>query len=119
MSTPQSIRDAERQLASLAPSIGPREQLRQQVLEDASESSVRSRSKQRGSQSLVIAAVVVMVLSPLIGQLTRTKLPTGPSSKQVNAQALGATKQVGNFHWSLVDVFLRNQQRMRSRHMNR
>lgn len=118
-SPPSKYSDVERQLASLAESIQPRENVRDRLLENASVSSSRARSRRRAAELIVMVSFVLIVLSPMISQLTKTRLRKGPSSSEVQMQAINATHHQQSFGWALVDVFVQARQRMSSPHRGR
>lgn len=120
MTTPSSrFADVERQLASLAGSIRSREHVRGETLEQASHSSTRARSRRRAAEMIIMTSFILIMLSPLISHLTKAKLRTGPTSREVEMQAINATHHQQSFGWSLVDVFVQARQRMRSPHRGR
>lgn len=118
-SPPSEYAEVERQLASLAESIQPREGVRDRLLENASQSSTRARSRRRAAELIIMVSFVLIMLSPMISQLTKAKLRQAPTSGEVQLQAINATHHQQSFGWALVDVFVQAKQRMSSPHRGR
>jgi hypothetical protein len=107
----------ERQLAKLGGSIHPISGHRDQMLQRASESVVRSRSKLRTAQVAIAMSVLLIVISPIIGALTRVKVSSPPTADQANAEALQHARESQlSFDWALVDVFNRFRESKRVKH---
>lgn len=102
----QPFNEIERQIASLAPSITVGESSRDQMLDRARDSSTLDRGRKKTAQSIIIASLMVIVISPLIGSLTRVDVPSNSSAEEVHQLSLrDAEKKRQTFSWSLVDFF--------------
>ncbi|MCO8123939.1 hypothetical protein NHH03_19500 [Stieleria sp. TO1_6] len=96
----------EQQIAALGRSITPSSNHRDKVLRRASDASVRTRSKRRSAQIVVVMSLLLLVVSPLIGVLTRIEPPGPATAEQANQEALRhAAENRMSFDWALVDVF--------------
>lgn len=112
----QSSDSVERQLAMLGGSINAKSGHRDEMLQRASESVVRSRSKLRSAQVAVGMSVLLIVISPIIGALTRVQVSSPPTAKQANAEALDRARESQlSFDWALVDVFSRFRESKRAK----
>ena len=101
-------RSIERQIAALGGSIGPGHRHRDEMLDNASDSVGRSCSKLRSAQVAIALSFVLLVVSPLLGMLTRVQAPVPATAKQANSAALQrAEENQMSFDWALVDVFSR------------
>ena len=102
----QSVDSVERQIAVLGGSIGAKRRHRDGMLQRASETVVRSRSKVRTAQVAIGMSVLLLLISPIIGALTRVKVAPPPTARQANAEALDHARETQmSFDWALVDVF--------------
>ena len=102
----QSVDSVERQIAVLGGSIGAKSRHRDGTLQRASETVVRSRSKLRSAQVAIGMSVMLILISPIIGALTRVKVSSPPTARQANAEALDRARETQmSFDWALVDVF--------------
>lgn len=96
----------ESQLAMLAGSISPGRRHRQRVLEEANDSVGRLRGKKRTAQVIVALSVVLILVSPLIGALSRIDAPGPQRAADANAAALRhAEASRLSFDWALVEIF--------------
>ena len=101
-------RSIERQIAALGGSIVPGNRHREEMLDRASDSVGRSNSKLRSAQVAIALSLVLLVLSPLLGVLTRVQAPVPVTAKQANSAALQhAEENQMSFDWALVDIFSR------------
>ncbi len=96
----------ERQIAQMRGSITSRNGLRGRVLEEASESVGQMRRKVRSAKVTIMMSILLVVVSPLIGALTRIEPPAPQTAASANAAALPhAEAGRMSFDWALVDVF--------------
>lgn len=96
----------ERQIAMLGGSIRANNRHRDAMLRQASESVVRSGSRLRSAQVVIGLSLALLVISPLLGALTRVEVRLPPTAWQTNAEALGRAQEDHlSFDWALVDVF--------------
>lgn len=114
-SVPPSVA-VERQIAMLGGAIRPSGRHRNAMLRQASESVVRSHSKFRSAQVAIGMSLLLVLISPLIGALTRIEVPMPPTAWQANAEALDRAQETGmSYDWALVDVFTRFREAKRGR----
>lgn len=99
-------RSIERRIAGLSGSIRPRERLRDEVLQSAADSVGKSNSRLRSAQVTVTLSILLLVIAPLLGALTRVKAPMPATARQANSAALrhAEVHQI-SFDWALVDIF--------------
>ena len=96
----------EQQIASLGGSIAARQTHRQAVLEQASDSVDRMQGKRRTAQVVVMMSVVLILVSPLLGALSRVDAPSPQTAADTNAAALRhAEANRLSFDWALVELF--------------
>lgn len=96
----------ERQIAALGDAILPGRRHRDQLLEHASDAAGRSRHKMRISKLVIVLSLVLVLISPALGALTRMQPPPPQTAEQVNAAALrNAESMQMSFDWALVDLF--------------
>ncbi|MCD0458357.1 hypothetical protein [Roseiconus lacunae] len=111
----QQRRHIESQLASLGRSINVSESHRDRVLEQASQHLVRANSHKRGMQVALAVAIVLLLVSPLISQLTRgMKARPAATASQVQAEAMKMSDaEQMSFDWALVHLFDQFRGRLR------
>lgn len=96
----------ESQIAALGGAIVSRRRHRDQMLERASESVMRSNSKRHSAKVVAAISIGLILISPLISALTRIEAPIPQTAERANAAALRhAETNRMSFDWALVDIF--------------
>ena len=104
----------ERQIAALRGSISAGRGHRDHLLEQASESVGRQSCKLRSARVTIVLSVLLVLVSPVIGALTRVKPPAPPTAEQANSAALRHAKASRmSFDWALVDLFSQFREKKR------
>lgn len=102
------------QVAALGGAITPSRRHRDRVLEQASDSVVQLKGKVRSAKVVIAMSILLVLVSPLIGAMTRVKAPAPQTAERANAAALRhAEASQLSFDWALVDVFSRFRQEKR------
>ena len=99
-----SLSETERLIRAAGSYVGASDDLRPRTLEAAREQSSEVHAKQRLTHLILAIGLVMLLISPVMEQVSKLPVPTGASSHEVERRTAEQARSSADFHWTMVDI---------------